>query len=114
VYGGVLHDLEKEAELAEETIKYPERIGHLAGMAILLAVDLPLCVVGDTVTLPFILHRRINAQGEHEQDRSRVTPRAELLPRPPVTQAATADLPALKREGQGLAPAVREDPTNPK
>jgi uncharacterized protein YceK len=65
-YGGVCHDLGMAVNTGREVVA-----GDTASLVVLplgvafLAIDLPLCVVGDTVTLPLVLAHWIGAGRKH-------------------------------------------------
>jgi uncharacterized protein YceK len=86
VYGGVLVDVECVKQLATEPSGH-ESVPKRAGKAALMALDVPLSAVADTLTLPYIFWLN------QKTCELRARPTAKGNPNPPAETGATSTPP---------------------
>jgi uncharacterized protein YceK len=82
IYGGVHRDLDCAASCLVWGSPLPELLGDLLWVPPIVCIDLPLSAIGDTLTLPLVIHASRVKNGGPEQPMA-VSPSGEDKPPAP-------------------------------
>jgi uncharacterized protein YceK len=66
IYGGVRWDVEGGSDNLVRVTKGTETVGAAAASTAVCLIDLPLSIVGDTITLPLVIVRQIVPSNDQE------------------------------------------------